>query len=562
MDKNMNNRSFCFDMLIKDRLSLVDRKECGMEEADRVLVQRLARQDDPEAFSSVMRHYAAMVYSTCRRILRNDTLAEDATQETFFHFLKNAPRITGSLGGWLHQVATRRAVDLVRQSVARQHRENAYASNDIHDIHQADQWTEIEPLVDEVLEELPNEMRELLIAHYLDGQSLTQMAADRKLSQPTLSRRVAAALEELRKKLRARGVAVSLAGLDMMLANSTQAAPATLLLGMGKMVMVHAASSSLPLAGCLTTPLVSVSLKPALAAGLIGLAVVSGWVMVHRGRTSQDVSRSTMEASAQTPARSQELPDSVPNPQDEKIKYTPALVEKTDQTETNAPRPIMLAQNSGPWIGDSRTGRMPLPQFGSNGSPVRMMGGAGYGGGGGISMGGGGGMLGGATMGGGGSIGNGGRPGSSPSFRGGGFGFGASSSYGGGIIMGPNQIPVPISNNPGSSPMNFGMGQRVTNLPNQRSPAPPFRHPQAPSPFGPGRGYGGGFMGGGGGVSFSFGGGAGGGGSFGLQGGTPAGMTLYATNYGFRKSFYYDNGRNQEFHSYTSSTSTITIPAR
>lgn len=536
-----------------------------MEEADRVLVQRLARQDDPEAFSSIMRHYAAMVYSTCRRILRNDTLAEDATQETFFHFLKNAPRITGSLGGWLHQVATRRAVDLVRQSVARQHRENAYASNDIH---QADQWTEIEPLVDEVLEELPNEMRELLITHYLDGQSLTQMAADRELSQPTLSRRVAAALEELRKQLRARGVAVSLAGLGVMLANSTQAAPATLLLGMGKMVMVQAASSILPLAGSLTTPLVSVTLKPALAAGLIGLAVVSGWVMVHRGRTSQDVSRSTLEASPQTPARSQALPDSVQSPQDEKSKNTPALWEKADRTETNEFPPIMLAQNSGPWIGDSRAGRMPLPRIGSNGSPVRMMGGAGYGGGGGISMGGGGGMLGGATMGGGGSAGNGGRPGSSPSFRGGygssggSFGFGASSSHGAGIIMGPNQMPVPLSNDPGSSSMNFGMGQRITNLPTQRSPAPPFRNPQAPSPFIPGRGYGGGFMGGGGGGNFSFGGGAGGGGSFGFQGGAPSGMILYATNYGFRKSFYYDNGRTQEFHSYTSFTSTIKMPAR
>jgi RNA polymerase sigma factor (sigma-70 family) len=189
-----------------------------------------------------MAEYAPMVYNTGRRVLGSDEQAADVVQETFFDFLKNAPRITESLGSWLHQVAARRAVDLIRGNSARRRREAAYASDNIPE---TETWAEVEPLVDEALDELPDEMRELLIAHYLRGESMSRIALAKALSQPTVSRRITAALEALRAGLRGRGVTVGLVALGALLAERVQALPEFLLDSLRKIALVQAARNAL-----------------------------------------------------------------------------------------------------------------------------------------------------------------------------------------------------------------------------------------------------------------------------------------------------------------------------
>ena len=140
----------------------------AMEERD--LVERFAQNGDPRAFSMITARYADFVYSTCRRILHNDAEAADAAQETFYQLVKDARSVNGSLLGWLHQVATRRAVDLIRQNSSRRRREQVY----VEEVEtKASSWAEIEPVVDEAMEELPESYRELLVQHFLERQSMT-----------------------------------------------------------------------------------------------------------------------------------------------------------------------------------------------------------------------------------------------------------------------------------------------------------------------------------------------------------------------------------------------------
>src|SRR5512135_1432898 len=80
------------------------------------------RGPEADAFAAIVRLYGGMVYGTGLRITGDVHYAADVTQETFFQLLQNAGRITGSLGGWLHQVATRRAIDLVRRDHSRRRR--------------------------------------------------------------------------------------------------------------------------------------------------------------------------------------------------------------------------------------------------------------------------------------------------------------------------------------------------------------------------------------------------------------------------------------------------------
>jgi RNA polymerase sigma factor (sigma-70 family) len=244
-----------------------------MEETDKLLVQRFVRQGDASAFSAIVGEYAGLVFSTCRRVLRDDAEAADATQETFFHLLKNAPRIHDSLASWLHRAATCRAADLIRKHSPRRSGEEAYAASARNE---ADHWETIEPRVDEALEELPDEMREVLVLHYLKGETTLQIAAAKQLSQPTISRKIGTALDYLRQNLRAKGLTVGLVVLGTWLANSTQAAPPELVHSLGKIALAHAASAGAGISASAAVPWATAGGKAVLAFGaLVAIAMVA-----------------------------------------------------------------------------------------------------------------------------------------------------------------------------------------------------------------------------------------------------------------------------------------------
>ena len=96
--------------------------------------------------------------------------------------------------------------------------------------------------MDEALEALPAATRELPIEHYLDRRSMVQIGQKHGISQPTVSRRIASALEDLRTLLRDKGVLMGTATLGTVPASSAQAAPATMLQTLGKMALAEAAT--------------------------------------------------------------------------------------------------------------------------------------------------------------------------------------------------------------------------------------------------------------------------------------------------------------------------------
>jgi RNA polymerase sigma factor (sigma-70 family) len=251
-----------------------------MEDNERSLLQRLVRKGDTDAFSTIMRLHAGMVYGTCQRVLGNPAQAADITQETFFQFLKNAHRITGSLGSWLHQVATRRSIDLIRQNTSRRRREEAYAASAWQE---TGTWDEIEPLVDEALEELPDDQRELLVQHFLEQLSMREIAVLMRLSQPTVSRRIEAALDQLRQNLRARGVIVGSVTLALLLAHTARAAPpAPVVQSLGKIALAQAASAGMGASASISAFAGSAGAKIALAGTALALVTGAGLWGVYR----------------------------------------------------------------------------------------------------------------------------------------------------------------------------------------------------------------------------------------------------------------------------------------
>jgi RNA polymerase sigma factor (sigma-70 family) len=248
-----------------------------MSNNELVLLQQFSRTGDAEAFSEITRRYAGLVYGTCLRVTGDVECARDATQETFFQLLKNAGQVSGSLGGWLHQVATRRAVDLVRRDRARRRREEAFAA----EVAQSnDDWADVSPLVDEAMTELEPALRDLLLRRFVQRESTVQMAAAEGVSQPTMSRRVEGALEELRERLRKKGVGVASAALGVMMAGAAQDAPAMVLAELGKMALATTGSAT---ASTATATVLGLNAKVACAAVVI-VAGVAGYMAYRETR--------------------------------------------------------------------------------------------------------------------------------------------------------------------------------------------------------------------------------------------------------------------------------------
>jgi len=204
-------------------------------DADLALLRSYGESNDSQAFSQLVQRYVHAVYATSLRIVGDPARAEDISQETFFRLMRRPHDVTQNVGAWLHRTATHLALDAIRSDTARRKREIVYTRECTRE---ASTWAELSPAVDQALSELPEELRDLLVQHFLVGRTQADLAHDANVSPATISRRVQDGLEELRRHLRLKGVYALPAALGALLANvSTRHAPASLLRELGKMAM-------------------------------------------------------------------------------------------------------------------------------------------------------------------------------------------------------------------------------------------------------------------------------------------------------------------------------------
>ncbi|MHC4474251.1 MAG: RNA polymerase sigma factor [Planctomycetota bacterium] len=213
-----------------------------MAENELVLLQRFADSGDTEAFTQIVQRHAGLVYGAGLRVLEDQNRAADVVQETFLQLLRDAGKITGSLPSWLHRVATRRALDVVRGDSRRRRREARYAADKPV---KTTRWEDISLHVDQELDELEEETRKILIEHFFECRTMTDIAEQNGVSQPTVSRRIEAGVSQLRDRLRNRGVIVAAAALGSLVAqNAAQAAPAIVLKELGKIALVGGSAAA------------------------------------------------------------------------------------------------------------------------------------------------------------------------------------------------------------------------------------------------------------------------------------------------------------------------------
>ena len=274
-----------------------------MEIVSEDLLRRFVDEHDGQAFAALAKQHADMVYAVCLRILRNDHHAADATQETFLQLLKSAKAVTGSVSGWLHQVATAKAIDLAR-------RESRYRQSKEHVTYEyetcIDEWKTVSLYLDEALESIDSSSRDLLIGYYLESRDMAELARALGVSQPTISRRIRAATEMLRRKLKGRHVVASAAVLAALLqSHAAHAAPALVVRELGKMALagqagmgVAGAHVSVTAAKGLVSRWLNVVRIKLVAAILFGGA--SGYFLIHQLNSGKKMPNESMSSMSQS----------------------------------------------------------------------------------------------------------------------------------------------------------------------------------------------------------------------------------------------------------------------
>jgi RNA polymerase sigma-70 factor (ECF subfamily) len=191
---------------------------------------------DARAFDSLVCGYSGLVFSTCKRILQNDASAEDATQECFLQLAHKKPKIKTSLGAWLHAVATNKSISRIREESRRRKREQLYAESG--DAAVEAEWDDIQDFVDEAIESIPDDLRQCVVASFLQRKTHGVIAEEYGVDRSTITRRIDRGVEKIRKHLKQKGVITSSAPLGTMLTeNMLEAVPGGLEASLSKIAL-------------------------------------------------------------------------------------------------------------------------------------------------------------------------------------------------------------------------------------------------------------------------------------------------------------------------------------
>jgi RNA polymerase sigma-70 factor (ECF subfamily) len=171
------------------------------------LVQR-AQEGDRDAFGRLVEQFQPTVQAIALRRLGNASEAMELTQEVFLHILRRIHQLREPerFAGWLRQVAVRMAINRATRRVAPSTVDTGVLEGAYERAHQP-----VDELITReraerlwaALRRLKTLDRESLVAFYIRGLSLVEMAGELDVPLGTIKRRLHTARKRLRLELEA-----------------------------------------------------------------------------------------------------------------------------------------------------------------------------------------------------------------------------------------------------------------------------------------------------------------------------------------------------------------------
>ena len=146
--------------------------------------QRLAAGQFKEAFERLVELYSRRVFHLAFSMLRNETKAEDTTQDIFLRIWKGLPGYRGgaSLSTWIYAIARNTCLsELKRQesrpTVSMHEPELAVALEGLAAFQTTDRETGVGMDVHQMLDQLPEKYRRVVMLFYLEQKSYEEVSA-------------------------------------------------------------------------------------------------------------------------------------------------------------------------------------------------------------------------------------------------------------------------------------------------------------------------------------------------------------------------------------------------
>ena len=171
-----------------------------MSDADeRLLVE--AAQRDPSRFADLYDRHFDRVYAFVVHRVRDRDAAEDVTSEVFQKALSALPRFElrgAPFGAWLLRIAANAIVDRAKRS-AREivDSDRVPETAAAPDTTVADEWARVFRMI----EQLPPDQRTVIVARYIEEQSIQEVAARLHRSEGAIKQLQLRALQALRTGL-------------------------------------------------------------------------------------------------------------------------------------------------------------------------------------------------------------------------------------------------------------------------------------------------------------------------------------------------------------------------
>jgi RNA polymerase sigma-70 factor (ECF subfamily) len=186
-----------------------------MQPMDETALIKDAQRGDLDAFNTLVLHYQDMLYNTARRILGDDELAADATQEAFISAFRGLNSFRGgSFKAWLMRTVTNASYDELRR---RKRRPTTPLEPDSDEPDGMDEprWLadpglspedtaeahEIEHAMEHCLQGLPLDYKTVVIMADIEGLDYTEVATAVHVPLGTVKSRLARARLRLRECL-------------------------------------------------------------------------------------------------------------------------------------------------------------------------------------------------------------------------------------------------------------------------------------------------------------------------------------------------------------------------
>ncbi len=194
--------------------------------SDGQLLDCFIAERDEAAFEALVRRHGPMVMGVCQRLVGHFQDAEDAFQATFIVLSRNAAAVVPreSVGNWLYGVAYRIALRARATRTRRRSREKQVKDMPHPQTETTATWRELEPLLDEELNRLPDKYRLPIVLCDLEGRTRRDVARQLNLPDGTLSNRLATGRRLLAKRLRDRGFVLAGAALAAALSQNALSA--------------------------------------------------------------------------------------------------------------------------------------------------------------------------------------------------------------------------------------------------------------------------------------------------------------------------------------------------